>query len=81
MSVNAMEEENGEPSGDQETSGVLNEVLNYPPCSNLLPPNKSKKRGRPREKSIKSKLDIAIRNMVRKEKKKNEKNNNEKKKK
>lgn len=56
-------------SSDQQTSTVVN----YQPSTSLLPPAKSKKRGRPPKSTIKSKLDIAIGKMITKEKKEKEK--------
>lgn len=72
-----MQEENVDPvisrtisaSSDELTSSVVNKVVNYQPHTTLLPPAKSKKRGRPPKSTIKSKLDIGIGKMIKKGKK------------
>ena len=54
---------NGETvlDGIQSSSSVdQNEVVNCPPSVNLLPPCKSKRRGRPRKHTIKSSLYIVL---------------------
>lgn len=54
---------------NQASTDAMNKVVNYPPSVKILPPAKSKKRGRPRKATIKSKLDIAIGKMITKERK------------
>jgi hypothetical protein len=72
-----MQEENVDPvisrtiiaSSDEFNSHVVNKIVNYQPNTTLLPPAKSKKRGRPPKSTIKSKLDIAIGKIIKKGKK------------
>lgn len=58
------------------TGLVSKQVVNLSPSVKVLPPAKSKKRGRPRKTSIKSKIDIAIGNIIKKKRKENVKNKN-----
>lgn len=74
-------DENSEPrlSGSETpaTGLVSKQVVNFPPSVKVLPPVKSKKRGRPRKTTIKNKLDIAIGKMIKKKRKENGKIKNE----
>lgn len=68
--------ENGQPlvespsSVEQQSTSVPNSLVNCAPSFALLPPAKSKRRGRPRKTTIKSKLDIAVKRIIVKEKRK-----------
>lgn len=57
-------------SVEQQRTIVPNSLVNCAPSFALLPPAKSKRRGRPRKSTIKSKLDIAVKGMLDKEKRK-----------
>jgi hypothetical protein len=75
FSADTINEENGEAmfTGSQASTNTISKVVNYPPSIKILPPAKSKKRGRPRKATIKSKLDIAIGKMITKQRKQNKK--------
>ena len=55
--VNEMESSS---MGHEQLSTSANEVVNCAPTINLLPPEKSKRKGRPRKHTYKSPLDIAV---------------------
>jgi hypothetical protein len=43
-------------------------LVNCPPSKPLLPPKKSNRRGRPKKIAFKSKIDVAIKNIIKKQK-------------